>query len=293
LFRDVFPELLSKFIVKAFTVIIVLAFIFIFIAPIYYVSVGMHYVQAAIVLFLLYVLFLALKVFYLKLTERYILALGFFIVLGTISVEFMIFNRIIYSGYTMHYGLVMFILFQSYALSADFSLTNKRNIRLTEELKSYSTNLENLVREKTLDAKQANERELFSVILQKTETDNLLNEIYNALRKIEGKSKEGGKTIHDVIKKVKLSINQNETEKHLLHFEKIHPCFFNALQAAHPSLSQNELRLSAYMKLNMTHKDIGRILNVQPESVRKAKTRMRQKMELPSDKDVFHYLRKF
>ncbi|MFO8066165.1 MAG: LuxR C-terminal-related transcriptional regulator, partial [Bacteroidales bacterium] len=65
------------------------------------------------------------------------------------------------------------------------------------------------------------------------------------------------------------------------------------LHATHPSLSQNEIRLAAYMKLNMTHKDIGRILNVQPESVRKAKTRMRQKMGLASDKDITNYLRKF
>lgn len=293
LFRSVFPELLSKFIIKAFSFYIILTGIFIFIAPIYYVSVGMHFIQAVIVLFLLYILFLSIKAFYLKLTDRYILAMGFFIVLITTGVEFLIFNRVVYAGYTLHYGLVMFILFQSYALSAEFSLTNKRNIWLSNELNSYNINLEKLVSEKTRDAVRTEERKLFSVILQKTETDNLLSKIYSDLKKMRVKSQEEKKIIKELINKVSISLKQNETEKHLMHFEKIHPDFFNALKAAHPSLSQNEMKLSAYIKLNMSHKDIGRILSVQPESVRKAKTRMRQKMGLASDKEIINYLNNF
>jgi DNA-binding CsgD family transcriptional regulator len=164
---------------------------------------------------------------------------------------------------------------------------------LTEELKSYNVNLEKLVKEKTQDALQAKERELFSVMLQKTETDNLLNEIYNWLDNAQGKSIEKERVLNDLIIKVKNKLGQNETEKQLLQFEKIHPNFFESLQIAHPSLSQNEIKLSAYLKLNLTYKDIGRILNVQPESVRKAKSRMRQKMGLESDKDIKDYLRSF
>jgi DNA-binding CsgD family transcriptional regulator len=44
------------------------------------------------------------------------------------------------------------------------------------------------------------------------------------------------------------------------------------------------------LKLNLSLKEIAGILNIQPESVRKSKQRMRRKMGLLSDKDIYQLL---
>ncbi len=289
-FRSVFPELLSKKTKNIFVFLTGASVFYIFLAPIYYVSVGIHIIQAFIMLFLIYIFYLLIKSFWLKINGRSMIAFGFLLFLMAIGIEFLIFNRIIYSDYTLQYGLVVFILFQSYALSADFLLTHKQNIKLAKKLEYNNKNLQRLAEDKSQEAIEAKERELFSVILQKSETDNALQKIHNGLIKLKVSDANNKEIIDNLIKTSKSIFSQNETEKHLVYFEKIHPDFISTLQARHPSLSQNELKLAAYIKLNMTHKEIARILSVQAESVRKAKTRMRQKMGLSSDKEISYYL---
>ena len=70
--------------------------------------------------------------------------------------------------------------------------------------------------------------------------------------------------------------------KFKLHFEQVHPHFFENLQANHPNLTKNEVRLSAYFRMNLTTKEIATLLNIDPASVRRAKTRLYKKMEVNS-----------
>jgi DNA-binding CsgD family transcriptional regulator len=83
--------------------------------------------------------------------------------------------------------------------------------------------------------------------------------------------------------------------KFKLHFEKVHPHFFEEMQAKYPTLTKNELRLLSYFHINLTTKEIATLLNIDPASVRRAKTRLFKKMSagdngstdnLPDDADA-------
>jgi DNA-binding NarL/FixJ family response regulator len=67
--------------------------------------------------------------------------------------------------------------------------------------------------------------------------------------------------------------------KFRLHFEQVHPHFFEELEAKHPSLTNNELRLYSYFHMKLTTKEIALLLNIEPASVRRAKTRLLKKMK--------------
>jgi len=88
----------------------------------------------------------------------------------------------------------------------------------------------------------------------------------------------------EVIKEIKATIQNNlnletDWDKFKLHFEQVHPNFFRDLLAKCPSLTSYELRLSAYLHLNMSTKEIALLLNINQDSVYKAKTRLHKKLE--------------
>ncbi len=84
------------------------------------------------------------------------------------------------------------------------------------------------------------------------------------------------------------------TEKHWeefkLLFEHVYPGFFATLKFRYPGLSPAEIRMSALVKLNLTAKEIGNILGISTESVNTAKYRLRKKMELLPDQDLFQVI---
>ena len=74
--------------------------------------------------------------------------------------------------------------------------------------------------------------------------------------------------------------------------EESHTSYLRELKYRNPELTHYELRLCGYMESNLTTKEIATILNIQPGSVKKAKQRLRKKLQLNCSKPVeptFHH----
>jgi DNA-binding CsgD family transcriptional regulator len=87
---------------------------------------------------------------------------------------------------------------------------------------------------------------------------------------------------------IKTAIQNNtyldaDWHKFKLHFEQVHPNFFQELLDKHPNLTTNEVRLCAYFHLQLSTKEIAALLNINPQSVLTAKMRLNKKMNLPTD----------
>ena len=68
-----------------------------------------------------------------------------------------------------------------------------------------------------------------------------------------------------------------------LHFEKVHPEFFQKLISEFPGLTVNELKLCAYTKLKFSNKEIGRLLNINSSSVQVSRYRLKKKINFPEE----------
>ncbi|KOY86817.1 hypothetical protein AD998_12290 [bacterium 336/3] len=73
-------------------------------------------------------------------------------------------------------------------------------------------------------------------------------------------------------------------------FDAVNPEFFKLLIAEYPDLSAQELKLCALIKLNISSKEIASILRIAPESVYKARYRIRKKMNMDSENKLNDYL---
>ncbi|MBL3655163.1 7TM diverse intracellular signaling domain-containing protein [Fulvivirga sediminis] len=78
-----------------------------------------------------------------------------------------------------------------------------------------------------------------------------------------------------------------------LHFEQVNQNFFNNLIARHPSLTANDQKLCAYLKLSLSSKEIAQLMHTSLSAVEKARYRLRKKMELDGSQNLSAYIQTF
>ena len=123
-------------------------------------------------------------------------------------------------------------------------------------------------------------------------TMNLIkkNEFLNSLKK-ELTSVEDGKALKHVIKIIDKNIN-NTDDWNLFQeaFNNADKDFLKKIKQLHPSLTANDLRLCAYLRLNLSSKEIAPLLNISPRSVEVKRYRLRKKMELAHETSLTNYI---
>ena len=88
-------------------------------------------------------------------------------------------------------------------------------------------------------------------------------------------------------------INKKENanfETFFSNFEKLYPNFKITLYNLVPNLTTNELKLCAFLRLNLSSKEISNLLNITPESVNKARYRLRKKLNLSAKEDLSTFI---
>lgn len=75
-----------------------------------------------------------------------------------------------------------------------------------------------------------------------------------------------------------------------IQMDELHQEFFKQLKELQPSLSGNDLRWCAYLKVGLNSKEIAEILNIQPSSAYISRSRLRKKLGLKPEEDLYDYL---
>ncbi len=75
-----------------------------------------------------------------------------------------------------------------------------------------------------------------------------------------------------------------------IQMDELHQEFYKKLKEKFPSLSINDLRLCAYLKIGLNTKEIADLLNVLPSSAFITRSRLRKKLDLAPEEDLYDYL---
>lgn len=97
------------------------------------------------------------------------------------------------------------------------------------------------------------------------------------------------------IKKLIKSLSEDENmdqewESFSKHFDQVHANFVVKLKETHPDLTNNELKLCTYLRMNLTSKEIAQLLNISVRGVEISRYRLRKKLLLPTEMSIFDYL---
>ncbi len=76
-------------------------------------------------------------------------------------------------------------------------------------------------------------------------------------------------------------------------FDQAHENFFKRLKSAYPDLTQSDLKLCAYLKLNLSSKEIAPLLNISFRGVETRRYRLRRRMSLEADKNLVEFIMQF
>lgn len=97
------------------------------------------------------------------------------------------------------------------------------------------------------------------------------------------------------IKKMMRSLSEDdnmdkEWENFTKHFDKVHSDFVIELKKAHPTITPNEVKLCAYLRMNLTTKEISQLMNISIRGVEISRYRLRKKLGISSETNLFSYL---
>ena len=115
------------------------------------------------------------------------------------------------------------------------------------------------------------------------------NEFLGSIKKelLEGKEKSIDKVIKIIDKNI---TNTDDWKMFQEAFNNADKKFLKKIKSKHPDLTPNDLRLCAYLRLNLSSKEIAPLLNISPRSVEVKRYRLRKKMNLDHNENLTNYI---
>jgi ligand-binding sensor domain-containing protein/DNA-binding CsgD family transcriptional regulator len=136
-------------------------------------------------------------------------------------------------------------------------------------------------------------RELANSAMSLVYKNELLQKISQELNKL--KENKDQKPQEDQLRKIQKIIDDgmnDERDWNLFEksFNEAHESFFKKLKANHPDLVPNDLKLCAYLRLNMSSKEMASLLNISVRGVEIRRYRLRKKLAIAHDKNLTEFL---
>ena len=129
-------------------------------------------------------------------------------------------------------------------------------------------------------------RELSASTMSIIKKNEILNTIKQELSLVSDKDK-----IKPVIKTINKNLSNTRDWKLFQEaFNNADSDFLKKIKELHPNLTPNDLRLCAYLRLNLSSKEIAPLLNISARSVEIKRYRLRKKMELAHEKSLVEYI---
>lgn len=181
-------------------------------------------------------------------------------------------------------GVVIYILQRSKLRKIE-----NRELRsnLEQEMIIKRLNLENFER----DIKRK-DCEISSSVLLLSNKNDVLQQIGELTRQYSDDRRIPDEYVRQVNSMISDSLRgDDEWSRFKVHFDSVHPNFFTKLKAASEELTENDLRLCAYLRIGMRAKDIASMLSVSPASVNTNRYRIRKKLGLTKEDSLDDYIR--
>lgn len=127
-------------------------------------------------------------------------------------------------------------------------------------------------------------------LLNKNEfISGIKNHLNSILKKEHGA--EVQKELHKIVKDIEANISADaDWEQFQIHFDRVHGDFSKRFKATHPSLSPQEIKLSAYLRMNLSTKEMAQLLHISVRGVEISRYRLRKKLQLERSINLQEYI---
>ena len=138
-------------------------------------------------------------------------------------------------------------------------------------------------------------KQLASTTMHLLDKNEFLQNIQNEINELM--LSEGGKKIKPKLKRIVKEIEKNKNEenhwgKFELHFNEVNDGFTKKLISQFPDISPLEIRLSVYLKMNLSTKEIANLSHVTARAIEMSRYRLRKKLGLKKEMNLIDFLMK-
>jgi DNA-binding CsgD family transcriptional regulator len=165
---------------------------------------------------------------------------------------------------------------------------NQKAKTLKATLRHENLELEKEKLSRDIDYKK---KELASNMMYLIEKNEFITSIARKLVEIKPTAKKDNqKIIQKIINELKLNSSSKIWDEFELRFKEVHSDFYDALNEAFPDLTPNEIKICAFLRLNMSTKEISSITHQSVKSINMARFRLRKKLNVERDENLIAFL---
>lgn len=166
----------------------------------------------------------------------------------------------------------------------------------SQDLETSQKELEKLKTEKLEAEINIKNKELASATMHLLNKNGFIDHTKTHLSQIIKKSKnqEVKNELQKVINSIDKNIsNDNDWEQFAIHFDQVHGDFMGRFKKVYPNLSPQEFKLTAYLRMNLSTKEIAYLMNISTRGVEISRYRLRKKLGLERSENLQEFILKF
>lgn len=203
-------------------------------------------------------------------------------------------------------GIVLYFVLIAFGIGT-FYYYNKQKIKREQRLLKikYAKEQQEIVREKNLENEKRivqlkNESLRNEVKLKSKQLANTAlalvkkNETLQDIKKELANNKDSFDNQYafkKILNKVDSSIaHKDEWKVFEYNFNQVHEDFFKSLKSKHSNLTPKDLKICAYIKMNLSNKEIAPLMNISVRGLETHRYRLKKKLDLENDISISDYL---
>ena len=159
-----------------------------------------------------------------------------------------------------------------------------------KELKIKDEEIDKLHTEKLQTELDLKNEQLTSITMQFLKNKEFIKNIQD---KIAGTLNLGSSSqeLKRLIKTIDQELSDNDSwDQFAYHFDQVHGNYLEKLSRSNIRLSPREIKLAAFLRMNMSSKEISKLLNITTRGVELARYRLRKKLNLKREQNLVEFL---
>lgn len=167
----------------------------------------------------------------------------------------------------------------------------EEKIQLVEKTEQEIVQLKN---EKLQSEIQHKNNELASTTMHLVQKQELLSGVEDELKRVLKQKDIPQKQKQDLQSVIQMLQQDarldDDWERFTSYFDEVHGYFLHKLKDKYPQLTLNDHKLCAYLRMNLSSKEIASLLNISLRGVEGGRYRLRKKLNLPQDTNLVEFM---
>ena len=167
---------------------------------------------------------------------------------------------------------------------------NEKNEEINQISKETKSEIQRLNNEKLRTEIDSKNDQLTTITLHLMNNNEFMQDVR---KKIETNLNNNGSSqdFKKIIKTIDENLSNNDSwDRFEYHFDQVHGDYLKKLSQNNIKLSPREIKLAAFLRMNMSSKEISNLMNITTRGVELARHRLRKKLKLDRDQNLVEYL---